>query len=82
MNWVNLAAVAASAGVLTTYTDWLLAGDWIQKRFDHPEVWRQKSRLMAVLNPEPIAVREPSIKLLFGSYGSIVNRFRFCKTKL
>jgi hypothetical protein len=49
MNWVNLAAVAASAGVLTTYTDWLLAGDWIQKRFDHPEVWRQKSRLMAVL---------------------------------
>ncbi len=49
MNWVHLAAVAAAAGVLTTYTDWLLVGDWVQKRFDHPEVWREKGRITAVL---------------------------------
>ena len=42
MNWVHLAAVAAAAGVLTTYTDWLLAGDWVQKRFGNPEIWRKR----------------------------------------
>jgi hypothetical protein len=49
MNWVRLAAVAAAAGVLTTYTDWLLAGDWVQKRFGHPEVWREKRGILPIL---------------------------------
>ncbi len=49
MNWVRLAAVAAAAGVLTTYTDWLLAGDWLQRRFGSPEVWRKSSGILTVL---------------------------------
>lgn len=47
MNWIRLAAVAAAAGVLTTYTDWLLVGDWIQKRFGHPEIWRKDAGVWA-----------------------------------
>jgi hypothetical protein len=50
MNWVHLAAVAAAAGVLTTYTDWLLAGDWIQKRFGEPEIWRERGLLSVLLS--------------------------------
>jgi hypothetical protein len=49
MNWVRLAAVAASAGVLTTFTDWMLAGDWIQKRFKDPEIWRKSGGILSVL---------------------------------
>jgi hypothetical protein len=54
MNWVHPAAVAASAGVLTTFTDWLLAGDWVQKRFGNPEIWRERglfSILMSTVLP-------------------------------
>jgi hypothetical protein len=49
MNWVRLAAVAAMAGVLTTYTDWLLAGDWVQKHFKAPEIWRKTGIVSALL---------------------------------
>ena len=49
MNWVRLAAVAAAAGVLTTFTDWMLAGDWIQKRFGYPEVWRERRGILLFL---------------------------------
>lgn len=49
MNWVRLAAVAAAAGVLATFTDWLLAGDWLQKRFGYPEVWRKSGGILSVL---------------------------------
>ena len=49
MNWGHLAAVAAAAGVLATYTDWLLAGDWVQKRFGSPEVWRKSSGILSVV---------------------------------
>lgn len=50
MNWVHLAAVAAAAGVLTTYTDWVLAGDWIQKRFGNSEMWRERGILSVLLS--------------------------------
>jgi hypothetical protein len=50
MNWVNLAAVAAAAGVLTTYTDWLLAGDWVQKRFGNPGIWRERGLISVLLS--------------------------------
>jgi hypothetical protein len=49
MKWAHLAAVAAVAGVLTTYADWLLAGDWIQKRFGTPEIWRKDGGIVSVL---------------------------------
>jgi len=47
MNWVHLAAVAAAAAVLATYTDWLLAGDWVQKRLGDQQIWRDRSILVA-----------------------------------
>lgn len=49
MNWLRLAAFAAAAGVLATFTDWLLAGDWLQKRFGNPEVWRRSGSVLSVL---------------------------------
>lgn len=49
MNWVRLAAVAATAGVLTTFTDWLLAGDWLQKLFGNPEAWRKRGGVLSVV---------------------------------
>jgi hypothetical protein len=50
MNWVHLASVATVAGVLTTYTDWVLAGDWVQKRFGSLEIWRKRGILSVLLS--------------------------------
>lgn len=49
MNLVRLVEVVAAAGVLTTYTDWLLAGDWLQKRFGPPETWRKNGGILTFL---------------------------------
>ena len=48
MNWVRPAEVVVAVGVLTTFTDWLIAGDWLQKQFGDPEIWRAKVRLFSV----------------------------------
>jgi hypothetical protein len=50
MNWVRLAAVAAAAGVLSTFTDWAIAGDWIQKRFGNGEIWRERGLISVLLS--------------------------------
>lgn len=54
MNWMRLAAVAVGAGVLTTFTDWIFAGDWIQKHYKYPEIWRKDSTLLALLLATPL----------------------------
>jgi hypothetical protein len=46
---VRLAAIAAASGVLTTCTDWLIAGDWIQNRFRDPEIWRKNGGIVSLL---------------------------------
>jgi len=50
MNWIHLAAVAAAAGVLATYSDWVLAGDWVQKRFGNPDIWRNRGIIAVLLS--------------------------------
>ncbi len=49
MNLVRLIEAVAVAGILSTYTDWLLAGEWLQKRFGSPEVWRKNGGILSVL---------------------------------
>jgi len=55
MNWTRLALITIGAGILTSLTDWLFAGDWIHRRYTYPEVWRQgvESRSIALTSPLP-----------------------------
>ena len=41
MNWMRLIAITLGAGVVSSFTDWIFAGDWIHRRFTYPEIWRQ-----------------------------------------
>jgi hypothetical protein len=41
MDWTKFFFVVVSAGTISTVTDWFFAGDWIQKRFTYPEIWRE-----------------------------------------
>jgi hypothetical protein len=49
MNWMRFAGVVIGAGVVTSFTDWFFAGDWIHKRFSYPEIWREGSETKAVV---------------------------------
>ncbi len=40
MNWIRLLEVTVVAGIVTTFSDYILAGDWLHKRFSYKEVWR------------------------------------------
>jgi hypothetical protein len=54
MNWMRFVLIVAGAGILTSLTDWLFAGDWIHKRWTYPEVWRQgEGRAIALTSPLP-----------------------------
>ncbi|MFZ0305479.1 MAG: hypothetical protein WAL75_22510 [Terracidiphilus sp.] len=55
MPWTKLVAIVVGAGVLSSLTDWIFAGDWIHKRFTYPEIWRkgQESRAIALTSPLP-----------------------------
>jgi hypothetical protein len=49
MNLVRLVEAAAVAGILSTFTDWLLAGDWLQSRLGSQDVWRKTGGILSVL---------------------------------
>ena len=55
MDWMKFFFVVVSAGTVSTVTDWFFAGDWIQKRFSYPEIWREnhggKGAALAGLSP-------------------------------
>lgn len=55
MNWVRLVAVIVGTGLLTSFTDWFFAGDWIHRRYTYPEVWRQgvEAKAIALTSPLP-----------------------------
>lgn len=55
MNWARLVAIIVGAGVVSSLTDWLFAGDWIHRRYTYPEIWRQggESRAIALTSPLP-----------------------------
>jgi hypothetical protein len=55
MNWTRLALITIGAGVITSITDWVFAGDWLHQRFTYPEIWRQgvEARAIALTSPLP-----------------------------
>lgn len=55
MNWMRFIVVVLAAGVISSLTDWLFAGDWLHKRFTYPEVWRQgaEGKAIALTSPLP-----------------------------
>jgi len=55
MNWTRLALITIGAGTLTSLTDWFFANDWIHRRYNYPEIWRQgiESKAIALTSPLP-----------------------------
>jgi hypothetical protein len=55
MNWARIAAVIVGAGVISSLTDWVFAGDWLHRRYTYPEIWRKgaESRAIALTSPLP-----------------------------
>ena len=55
MNWTRLVAIVIGAGVASSLTDWFFAGDWLHRRWTHPEIWRQgaEERAIALTAPLP-----------------------------
>jgi hypothetical protein len=55
MNWTRLVAIGMGAGVASSLTDWFFAGDWLHRRWTHPEIWRQgaEERAIALTAPLP-----------------------------
>lgn len=55
MNWVRLIAIVTGTGVISSFTDWVFAGDWIHSRFTYPEIWRHgaEGKAIALTSPLP-----------------------------
>ncbi|MFZ0955390.1 MAG: hypothetical protein WAN60_03540 [Candidatus Sulfotelmatobacter sp.] len=55
MNWLRVIAIVVGAGLVTSLTDWLFAGDWLHRRYTYPEIWRQgaEARAIALTSPLP-----------------------------
>ena len=54
MNWTRFVLVVIGAGVVSSLTDWLFAGDWIHQRFTYPEIWRKGSETRAIALSSPL----------------------------
>jgi hypothetical protein len=52
---MRLIAVVVGAGVISSLTDWLFAGDWLHKRYTYAEIWRHgnEGRAIALSSPLP-----------------------------
>jgi len=55
MPWTRIVLITLGSGVVTSFTDWLFAGDWIHRRFTYPEIWREgvESKAIALTSPLP-----------------------------
>lgn len=55
MQWTHFVVVVVVAGVITSLTDWLFAGDWLHRRWTYREVWRPapETRAIALTAPLP-----------------------------
>ena len=55
MNWTRLVAIVFGAGVVSSLTDWLFAGDWLHGPYTYPEIWRvgAEGRAIALTSPLP-----------------------------
>ena len=54
MNWTRLALITIAAGMVTSLTDWLFAGDWLHRRYTYPEIWRQGNEANAIARTAPL----------------------------
>jgi len=54
MNWVRFLAITLGAGVVSSLSDWLFAGDWLHRRFTYPEIWRQGAEAKAIALTSPL----------------------------
>lgn len=54
MNWARLVAITVGAGVVSSLTDWLFAGDWLHRRYTYPEIWRQNVEAGAIALTSPL----------------------------
>ncbi|HKT87533.1 MAG TPA: hypothetical protein VJQ59_03820 [Candidatus Sulfotelmatobacter sp.] len=54
MEWTRVVLITVGAGIVTSMTDWLFAGDWIHRRFTYPEVWRKGSEMKAIALTSPL----------------------------
>ncbi len=54
MNWVRLLEVTVAASVISTFSDYVLAGDWLHKRFSYKEVWRTPPNNWAIALVTPL----------------------------
>ena len=54
MNWMRFLAITLGAGVVSSLSDWLFAGDWLHRRFTYPEIWRQGAETKAIALTSPL----------------------------
>ncbi len=54
MNWVRFLEVTVAAGIISTFSDYVLAGDWLHKRFSYKEVWRTPPSNWAIALATPL----------------------------
>ncbi len=54
MNWTRLALITIGAGIMTSLTDWLFAGDWLHRRYTYQEIWRQGTEAKAIALTAPL----------------------------
>jgi hypothetical protein len=54
MNWTRFALITIGAGMVTSLTDWLFAGDWLHRRYTYPEIWRQGNETRAIALTAPL----------------------------
>lgn len=54
MNWMRILEVIVAAGIASTFSDYVLAGDWLHKRFSYQEVWRTPTSNWAIALIAPL----------------------------
>jgi hypothetical protein len=54
MNWTRLVLITIGAGIVTSLTDWLFAGDWLHHRYTYPEIWRRGAETKAIALTSPL----------------------------
>jgi hypothetical protein len=54
MNWIRLLEVTVAAGIASTFSDYVLAGDWLHKRFSYQEVWKSPVSNWAIAAIAPL----------------------------
>jgi hypothetical protein len=54
MNWTRFALVVIGAGIVSSFTDWFFAGDWLHRRYTYPEIWRERNESRAIVLTSPL----------------------------